>query len=89
MNFKSSERSAEWATRFPKLVSALNNEETRLIGKKPIDAIKGKVVDAKISTTYSRPVSLKKEQLDSSKNLRCLFAALVSEGLQYLEINSE
>lgn len=53
MNFKSSERSAEWAKRFPKVVSALNNEKTRLIGKKPIDAIKGKVVDAKISTTYS------------------------------------
>ena len=34
------ERSREWVKRLPKIVSALNNEETRLTGRKPVDAIK-------------------------------------------------
>lgn len=36
----SSERSAEWVARLPAVVLALNNEVTRLTGKKAIDAIK-------------------------------------------------
>ena len=43
--------------------------------KKPVDAIRDKLVDAKSSTTYSRPVSLRKKELDSSKNVRYLYAA--------------
>ena len=47
MNFKSSERSTEWMKRLPEVVSALNSEVTRLAGKKPVNVIKGKSVDAK------------------------------------------
>lgn len=50
--------------RLPEVVSALNKEETRLTGKKPVDEIKEKLVDAKISTTYLRRVGLKEERLE-------------------------
>ena len=45
--------------RLPKVVSVLNSEVTRLTGKKPVEAIKKKVVDAKSSTTNLRPDTLK------------------------------
>ena len=48
MNMKNSnQRSTEWVKRLPKVVSALNNEVTRLIGKKPAEAIKEKSVFSK------------------------------------------
>ncbi|PFX13674.1 putative uncharacterized transposon-derived protein F54H12.3 [Stylophora pistillata] len=82
MNFKDRTRSTEWVKRLPEVVSALNREETRLTGKKPIDAIKEKVVDAKSSTSYSRPVGLKEKRLDYSKNVRYLYAPGELEGGQ-------
>ena len=42
---------------------------------KSVDINEEKVVDVKSSTTYSRPVGLKKKRLDSSKNVRYLYAA--------------
>ncbi|PFX23465.1 hypothetical protein AWC38_SpisGene11968 [Stylophora pistillata] len=75
-------RSTEWVKRLPEVVSALNHEKTRLTGKKPIDAIKEKVVDARSSTSYSRPVSLKEKRLDYSKNVRYLYAPGELEGGQ-------
>lgn len=36
--------SREWVKRLPRVINALNNEKTRLIGRKPIDAIKHKNV---------------------------------------------
>ena len=68
--------------RLPEVVAALNREETRLTGKKPVDAIKEKVVDAKPSTTYSRPVGLKEKRLDYSVNVRYLLAPGELEGGQ-------
>ena len=47
-----------------------------------MDAIKEKVVDAKSSMTYSRPVGLKEKRIDSSKNVRYLYAADELEGGQ-------
>ena len=75
MNFKSSERSTEWMKRLPEVVSALNSEVTRLTGKKPVDVIKGKSVDAKSSTSYSKPVGSSEKRLDSSNNVRYFYAA--------------
>ena len=40
-------RSREWVKRLPAVIAALNNEKTRLIDKKPIDAIKMKNVRRK------------------------------------------
>ena len=51
-------RSTEWVKRLPDVVSALNNEVTSLIGKKPSVAIKEKEVSSKPSTKYNRPVGL-------------------------------
>ena len=50
--------------------------------KKPVDAIKDKLVDTKSSASYSRSVGLKEKRLDSSENLRYLFAANELEGGQ-------
>ena len=49
-------RSTAWVKRLPEVVSALNNEVTRLIGKKPADAIREKAVTSKPATPYMRPV---------------------------------
>ena len=59
----------------PEVGSALNNEVTILTGKKPVDAIKDKVVDAKGSTIYSRSVGMEGKRLDSSRSVRYLFVA--------------
>ena len=81
MNMKSGERSREWVKRLPDVVKALNNETTRVTGKKPIDAIKEKVVDSK-KPNYLRPVGKNEKRLDSSVNVRFLFAPGELEGGQ-------
>ena len=48
--------------------------------KRPVDAIKEKVINAKSSTFYSRPVGKKEKRLDSSVNVRYLFAPGELEG---------
>jgi len=82
MNMNSSERSRELVKRLPEVVKALNNEVTRLTGKRPVDDIKEKVVEAKSSTSYSRPVGLKEKRLDSSVQLRYLYSDGELEGGQ-------
>ena len=72
MNMKSGERSTEWVKRLPEVVSALNREKTRLTEKRPVDAIKEKVINAK-SSTFSR-LGKNEKRLDSSVNVRYLFA---------------
>ena len=54
--------STAWAKRLPEVVSALNNEVTSLIGKKPSVAIKEKSVASKPSTEYTRPVGLNEKK---------------------------
>ena len=49
-------RSTEWVKRLPEVVSALNNEVTRLIGKKPAEAIKEKSVYSKPATPLDQLV---------------------------------
>ena len=82
MEFKSSEGLAEQAKRLPEVVLALNSEVIRLTGKKLVDGIKDKLVEAKSSMTYSRPVGLKEKRLDSSKNVSYLNALDELEGGQ-------
>ena len=79
MNLKSGERSTEWVKRLPEVVSALNSEKTRLTGRRPVDAIKEKAINAK-SSTFSRPVGKNEKRLDSSVNVRYLFAPGELEG---------
>ena len=50
------ERSTAWVKRLSEVVAALINEETRLTGKKPNQAIKENKVFSKPSLKYKRPV---------------------------------
>ena len=61
----SGERSREWVTRLPAVVAAVNNEVTRLTGKKPVDAIRAKVVTSKPSAPAKkeRPVGMSEKPL--------------------------
>ena len=70
-------RSTEWVSRLPNVVKALNNKETRLIGMKPVDAIKKKEVKA----LGSAPQKLKNEiQIPFNLKLRYLYAPSELEG---------
>ena len=59
MNLPSGRLTA-WVKRLPAVVSALNNEVTRLTGKKPAQAIKEKAVSLKPVTSYMWPVGCTK-----------------------------
>ena len=79
MNMKNSnKRSTEWVKRLPEVVSALNNEVTRLIGKKPAEAIKEKSVYSKPATPYSRPVGVNEKSF--LPNVRYLYQPSELEG---------
>ena len=81
MNMKQSDkRSTEWVKRLPEVVSALNNEVTRLIGKKPSEAIKEKTASSKPATPYSRPVGLNEKKLPPQVNVRYLYQPGELEG---------
>ena len=72
-------RSTAWVKRLPAVVSALNNEVTRLTGKKPAQAIKEKVVSSKPATPYMRPVGIHEKKLPPQAHV------LVFEGLHHPE----
>ena len=75
------ERSVEWVTRLPAVVAALNNEPTRLIGKKPQDAIESKSVVQKPSAVVpGRAVGLLEERLSSDADLRYIHQPGEQEG---------
>ena len=50
------QRSSEWVARLPTVVAALNGEVTRLIGKRPSEAIRRKAVSARPAAPARRPV---------------------------------
>ena len=74
MNMKQiNQRSTEWVKRLPEVVSDLNNEVTRLTGKKPAQAIKEKSVYSIPATPYSRPVGVNETKLPTLVNVRYLY----------------
>ena len=73
-------RSTEWVKRLPNVVSALNNETTRLTGKRPAAAIKEKSVVAKPSIPYSRPVGVNEKKPPPLINVRYLYQPSELEG---------
>ena len=73
-------RSRAWVKRLPKVVSALNNQVTRLIGMKPAVAIKEKVVISEPATKYLRPVGLNEKKLPSLVMVRYLYQPGELEG---------
>ena len=66
-------RSTAWVKRLPEVVSALNNEVTRLIGKKPAEAIREKAVASKPATPYMRPVGFNERKLPPQAHVRYLY----------------
>ena len=67
-----SKSNREWVSRLQNVVSALNNEKTRLIEMKPIDAIKQTLV----RQGFSQPVKNYKEKLlDVGTKVRYLLSA--------------
>ena len=80
MQLSSGQRSTEWVKRLPAVVSAINNEVTRLIGKKPVKAIKEKAVESKPATPYSRPVGMNEKKLPPRVAVRYLYQPGALEG---------
>ena len=73
-------RSREWVARLPAVVTALNNEVTRLIGKKPADAIKLREVPQKPSAPARRAVGRHEKHLPADVDVRYLYAPGELEG---------
>ena len=75
-----SKSSREWVSRLQNVVSALNNEKTRLIGMKPINAIKQTLV----KQGFSQPAKEYEEKLlDVGVKVRYLYELGELEGQQY------
>ena len=65
-----SKSNREWVSRLQNVVSSLNNEKTRLIGMKPVDAIKQTLVEE----GFSQPVKEYEEKLlDVGTKVRYLY----------------
>ena len=75
-----SKSNREWVSRLQNVVSALNDERTRLIGMKPVDAIKQTLVKQGLS----QPVKEYEEKLlDIGAKVRYLYEPGELEGYQY------
>ena len=75
-----SKSNREWVSRLQNVVSALNNEKTRLIGMKPVDAIKETLVEQGFSQP---PKDYKEKLLDVGMKVRHLYEPGELEGYQY------
>ena len=74
-------RSTEWVKRLSDVIHALNSEETRLIGKKPIDAIRLKnITQTSSSTIPGRAVGLDEKKLSDDIVVRYLYLPGELEG---------
>ena len=75
-----SKSNREWVSRLQDVVSALNNEKARLIGMKPVDAIKQTLV----KQGFSQPVKDYEEKLlDVGTKVRYLYESGELEGQIY------
>ena len=75
------QRSSEWVARLPAVVAALNGEVTRLIGKRPSDAIRRKAVSARpAAPARHRPIGFKEQKLPPGVGVRYLYQPGELEG---------
>jgi hypothetical protein len=72
--------SREWVKRLPAVVAAINSEATRLTGKKPVEAIRAKVVRSTPAAPARRPVGFEERRLPASAMVRYLYAPGELEG---------
>ena len=75
-----SKSNREWVFRLQNVVSSLNNEKTRLIGMKPVDAIKQTLVEQGF---YQPTKEYEEKLLDVSTKVRYLYEPGELEGYQY------
>ena len=80
MHLPDDKRSTEWVARLPAVISALNEEVTRLTGQKPAETIKKKTVSVKPSTPYLRPVGVNEKKLPAGLSVRYLYQPSELEG---------
>ena len=73
-------RNREWTQRLPQVIAALNNEETRVTGMKPKEAIKKKSIEHKSFVRSSRPVGMKEKKLPRNITVRYLYQPGELEG---------
>ena len=73
-------RSTEWVKRLPDVVSALSNEVTSLIGKKPAVAIKEKSVSSNRQQSITGLLEWPKKELPPLINVRYLYQPGELEG---------
>ena len=74
------QRNRKWVSRLQNVVGALNNQKTRLIGMKPIDAIK----ETLVKQGFSQHVKDYEEKLlDVGTKVRYLYEPGELEGQQY------
>eukprot|EP00061_Rhincodon_typus_P018089 g47112.t1 len=73
MRLPEGRRSTEWVALLPAVATALNDEVTRLTGKKPSDAIKAKVVAQKFSLPANHAVGLAEQKLLTGVGVRYLY----------------
>ena len=71
----------EWVSRLQNVVSALNNEKTRVIGMKPVGAIKQTLVEQ----GFSQPIAKDHEEklLNAGTKVRYLYESSELEGQIY------
>ena len=75
------QRSSEWVARLPAVVAALNGEVTRLIGKRPSDAIRRKAVSARpAAPARHRPIGFNEQKLPPGVGVRYLYQPGELEG---------
>ena len=74
------QRSSEWVARLPAVVAAFNGEVTRLIGKRPSEAIRRKAVSARPAAPTRRPVGFEEQKLPSGVGVRYLYQSGELEG---------
>ena len=75
-----SKSNREWVSRLQNVVSSLNNEETRLIGMKPVDAKKQTLVER----GFSQPAKEYEEKpIDVGTKVRYFYEPGELEGYQY------
>ena len=75
-----SKSNREWVYRLQNVVSALNNEKTRLIGMKPVDAIKETLVEQGFSQNVKE---YEEKLLGVGTKVRYLYESGELEGYQY------
>ena len=62
-------RSREWVNKLPLVLKALNDQETRLIGVKPKDAIKMKSVKQNPAAPAHRPIGKMEKKSRETREL--------------------